>query len=107
RIVARDAPKLVAFLKSVFRATGEVHQDRPSEIEIGDSLIMISEADVRDVTTAFLYVYVDDVDATHARALKAGAEEIEEPADQPYGDRRSMAKDAWGNLWQIAKRLGK
>ncbi|MCA3871704.1 MAG: VOC family protein, partial [Burkholderia sp.] len=26
----------------------------------------------------------------------------EAPADMPYGDRRAMVKDAWGNVWQIA-----
>ncbi|HMD28278.1 MAG TPA: VOC family protein [Steroidobacteraceae bacterium] len=37
---------------------------------------------------SFLYVYVDDVDATYLRALQAGAASIEEPQDVPYGDRR-------------------
>jgi uncharacterized glyoxalase superfamily protein PhnB len=23
----------------------------------------------------------------------------------PYGDRRGMVEDAWGNVWQIATRL--
>jgi hypothetical protein len=22
--------------------------------------------------------------------------------DMPYGDRRAMVKDSWGNIWQIA-----
>jgi uncharacterized glyoxalase superfamily protein PhnB len=51
---------------------------------------------------AFLYLYVDDIDATYARALKAGGESLEEPQEMPYGDRRAMVKDPGGNIWQIA-----
>ena len=54
---------------------------------------------------AFLYVYVDDTDATYRRALEAGARSLEEPLDMLYGDRRGMVEDEWGNIWQIATRL--
>ena len=102
RIVAQDAQQLVEFLKQVFGATGEFLQERPSVITIGDSLIMISEAEIRSPMTAFLYVYVDDTDATFRRAVEAGVRTIEEPSDTPYGDRRCMVEDKWGNTWQIA-----
>jgi PhnB protein len=55
---------------------------------------------------AFLYVYVDDTDATYRGALAAGATALEEPADMPYGDRRGMVTDSWGNTWQIATHRG-
>ena len=58
----------------------------------------------RRPTTAFLYVYVSDAAATYQLALKAGAQSIEAPLDTPYGDRRAMVKDDWGNTWQIATR---
>jgi uncharacterized glyoxalase superfamily protein PhnB len=51
---------------------------------------------------AFLYLYVDDIDATYRRALDAGAMSLEEPQDTPYGDRRGMVEDPCGNIWQIA-----
>jgi PhnB protein len=102
RIVVQGAPDLIRFLRRTFNATGDVQSDRPSEIRIGDSLIMISDADVRESMPAFLYVYVDDVDAIYRRAIDAGATSVEKPLDLPYGDRRGMVKDAWGNLWQIA-----
>jgi PhnB protein len=106
RIVVHDAQKLVDFIKLVFDATGDYSSDRPAEITIGDSNIMISDAGVRNVMTAFLYVYVADADATYRRAIKAGARSIEEPLDTPYGDRRAMIEDAWGNTWQIATAKG-
>jgi PhnB protein len=57
---------------------------------------------LRDPMPAFLYVYVDDTDSTYKRAIAADARSLEEPADMPYGDRRAMVRDAWGNIWQIA-----
>ena len=102
RIVTRDAKQLIEFLKHVFGATGEYRQDRPSDVRIGDSLIMISDAGIRSPMTAFLYVYVNDTDATHQRAIEASARTLEAPFDTPYGDRRCMVEDKWGNTWQIA-----
>jgi PhnB protein len=49
-----------------------------------------------------LYVYVDDVDAAYARALKAGATSVRAPENAFYGDRTSAIKDPFGNSWAIA-----
>ncbi len=106
RIVVHEAEHLVEFLKQVFGATGEYRQARPSEVRIGDSVIMISDARPRRPMTAFLYVYVNDTDATYRRALDAGARALEAPAVTPYGDQRSMVEDKWGNTWQIATHMG-
>jgi uncharacterized glyoxalase superfamily protein PhnB len=93
----------VAFLKLVFRAHGEVRTGAPTEMWIGDSLIMVSDGGgVRQARPVFLYVYVENADEAYQRALEAGALAIEKPADMPYGDRRAMVQDPWGNIWQIA-----
>ena len=63
---------------------------------------MVSGAGLRDPMPAFLYLYVDDVDATHRRALDAGAVSLEPPEDLSYGDRRAMIEDPCGNHWQVA-----
>ncbi len=102
RLVAHDAAKLVRFLKDAFGACGEYRADMPSVITIGDSIIMVSEAEMRTATRAFLYLYVPDTDETYRRALDAGAVSVEEPAETPYGDRRAMVTDPGGNDWQIA-----
>ncbi len=106
RIVARDASALVGFVKHVFGATGDHAADAPAILKIGDSVVMVSHAGPRDAHPAFLYVYVPDADATHRRAVEAGARSLEEPSDLPYGDRRGMVEDRWGNTWQIATHLG-
>jgi PhnB protein len=102
RIVVDGAEELVAFVKRVFGATGDYLTDRPSFLTIGTSMIMINDAGVRPATPAFLYVYVDDADETYGRALAAGTTSLEEPFDTPYGDRRAMVHDRWGNTRQIA-----
>ena len=106
RIVVHEAKHLVEFLKQVFGAAGEYRQALPSEVRIGDSVIMISDAGARSRMTAFLYVYVNDTDGTYRRALDAGARALEAPSVMPYGDRRCMVEDKWGNTWQIATHMG-
>jgi len=100
--VVHDVGRLVEFLKQAFGATGDFRTDIPCQIKIGDSLVMVSGVGPRDAMPTFLYLYVDDIDATYECALKAGAESLEEPQDMPYGDRRCMVKDPAGNIWQIA-----
>lgn len=104
RLIVDGAEKLVEFVKNVFGATGQYHAHAPAELRIGDSIIMISGAGVRDSMTACLYVYVENADITWQRAIDAGAESMESPLNTPYGDRRGMVKDPWGNTWQIATR---
>jgi uncharacterized glyoxalase superfamily protein PhnB len=107
RIVVRNVEQLVAFIKRVFGARGDYQIDSPSIIRIGDSVLMVSEAGIRNPAASFLYVYVEDTDATFRRALEAGALSLEQPSDMPYGDRRGMVEDQWGNTWQIATYFGR
>jgi uncharacterized glyoxalase superfamily protein PhnB len=104
RIFTDDVRGLVAFLRSVFGATGRQSANRPAEMRIGDSIVMVSSDDVREAVPACLYVYVEDADKTYRKAISAGAKSVEKPLDTPYGDRRAIVKDAWGNTWQIATR---
>jgi uncharacterized glyoxalase superfamily protein PhnB len=103
-MVVSDAAAEVEFLRAVFDAEGEVPSDRPAEILIGDSLVLVSGSAERDAFPAFLYIYVDNADQAYGRALAAGAAILEEPLDTPYGDRRAMVRDPFGNVFQIAHR---
>ena len=102
RLVVHETAKLIKFLKQAFGAIGDLQTDIPSVMRIGDSLVMVSSVGPRAAMPAFLYLYVDDIDATYQRALEAGAVSLEEPGDMPYGDRRGMVEDPCGNVWQIA-----
>lgn len=106
RLVAENPEKLVTFLKDAFGASGEFVSATPAVMRIGDAIVMVSGVGPRAATSALLYLYVDDIDATYRRALEAGAVSLEEPWDVPYGDRRAMVKDPSGNDWQIATYLG-
>jgi uncharacterized glyoxalase superfamily protein PhnB len=105
RIVVDDVAGFVAFLRVVFGATGDIVEGRPAEIRVGDSLVMVTPVRDRELFPAFLYVYVADADESYRRAVNAGAETLEAPTTTPYGDRRAMVKDPFGNVFQIAHRL--
>ena len=103
RLITPDVAGLVGFIKAVFDAAGEALEGRPSELTVGDSVIMVSDGGgLREAASGFLYVYVDDVDAAWKRATDRGARTIEPPELQVYGDRRATVEDRWGNTWQIA-----
>ena len=52
-------------------------------------------------TTVLLHQYVEDVDAAVERAIKAGATQVREPADQFYGDRAAVIADPFGHQWSL------
>lgn len=109
-----DKPQiLIDFLKNAFLAE-EINRSLDSKtgdilnciLQIGDSCFMISQArgKHKGMKTA-LYLFVNDVEAIHKRAIKYGAKIEFEPSDMPYGDRQSGIIDPCGNFWWISKRL--
>ncbi len=103
------AQEFINFLKDVFAAQDRFKMDGPggkvmhAELNIGDSAIMVSDVMPQwPAKSNSLYVYVDDVDATYQRALKAGATSVRVPENAFYGDRTSAVKDPFGNMWGIA-----
>ena len=102
RIAVDDPEALVEFIQHVFGAVGRFHPERPTELRIGDSMVMVGSTLERTAMPAFLYVYVENADRVFQRALDLGAKSLEEPQDTPYGDRRAMVRDSWDNIWQIA-----
>jgi PhnB protein len=103
RIFTDDVAGLVRFVKTVFGAAGELQSAAPTEMTMGESIVMISDGGgAREAMPACLYVYVENADETYARAMAAGAQSIEPPADMPYRDRRATVRDSWSNIWQIA-----
>jgi PhnB protein len=75
------------------------------EVRMGDAWILITPSIERELFRAFFYVCVDDAAAAYGRALAAGAFSVELPLDRPYGDRRAMVCDPFGNVFQIAPQL--
>ncbi|HVG61759.1 MAG TPA: VOC family protein [Hyalangium sp.] len=50
-----------------------------------------------------IFVYVADVDKTHARAVAAGAKELMPPSEQFFGARTSLLLDPDGHQWMLAQ----
>jgi PhnB protein len=103
RIITDHYAEAAEFMRRVLGGTGETQHGMPTEIRIGDSIVMISDGGgARAPMPAFLYVHVPDVDAAFLRAVELGVEVQEVPTAQFYGDRRATVRDPWGNVWQIA-----
>ena len=80
-----------------------------AEVEIGDSVIMITEsgvdADHPAGVTAIMATYWRDVDAAWDRAVRAGAEVIHPLEDQFYGERGGRLRDPFGQQWMLSQRI--
>ena len=82
-----------------------------AEVMIGDSHVMLAD-EVPDQgfvgpqtlggAGVSLMLYVDEVDATFARAVAAGATSRRPVVDQFYGDRSGTLVDPFGHVWTIA-----
>jgi PhnB protein len=84
------------------------------ELELGDSVIMLSDEfpemgapSPKSVggTPVTVMVYVDDVDTVFDRAVKAGATSLRPVEDKFYGDRGGEFEDRWGHRWSIATHI--
>jgi PhnB protein len=110
----------IEFYKDVFAATERIRMGGPegkvghAELQFGDSVLMIADefpdfgnASPKTVggTPVTISLYVEDVDATHAKALSSGATEIRAPENQFYGDRTGSFEDPWGHKWHIASHI--
>ncbi|SBW22187.1 hypothetical protein FDG2_2268 [Candidatus Protofrankia californiensis] len=82
-----------------------------AELAIGDSLIMLSDEypemaamGPKSVggTPVTISVYVEDVDATYDRAVKAGAKGLRPVETQFYGDRSGQFEDPFGHHWSVS-----
>ena len=101
------------FLVRVFDAVETRVADNPGhgihrEMRIGSSMLMIGESGEPDRPSRpiALHVFVDDADATFAKAIAAGGTSIGDPEDRPYGERSGFIRDPYGNSWYIAHPLG-
>jgi len=114
-LLYEDATRAVEWLAGAFGFSERMHMANEAgavvhaEMTLGDGIFLLgapgggyqgpAKAGQRH---SQVYVYVDDVDAHCAQARTHGAEIVEEPADQPYGERRYGALDLEGHAWYFA-----
>lgn len=102
-----DAKATIEFCKKAFGAKLRMKMPGPNgklmhaEIEIGDSIIMVSDSVNEPPRVASNFLYVPSVDKTIAKALKAGAKIVMPAQDMFWGDRFGRIVDPQGNFWSI------
>jgi PhnB protein len=118
-LIVQGGVKALEFYAEVFQATERMRFPGPggtvahAEIQIGDSVVIIEDESPERGTKApppggvggspfHLFIYVEDVDAVVARAVKLGATLRRPPQDQFYGDRDGYILDPFGHGWTIA-----
>src|SRR5262249_44298832 len=105
----RGSDRMIEFLEQAFGAEEMQLERKPdgtvvhAKMRVGGSVVEMGEAhaEFRPMPTMF-YLYGDDGDAAYQRALAAGATSREEPALQPYGERRAAVRDPFDNEWYLA-----
>ena len=115
-LMVRDAARAMAFYRDAFGATEVMRFAGPdgriahAEVKIGDSHVMLADElpdqgfvgpQTLGGAGVSLMLYVNDVDATFAKALAAGATVRRPVADQFYGDRMGTLVDPYGHVWSI------
>jgi PhnB protein len=116
-LAVEDASSAIDFYKRALGAKERSIMPGPggavmhAELEIGDSLIMLSDpfpqASTKPPkelggTSVSIFLYVDDIDAVYKQAIDAGASSLMEPDDMFWGDRFGSIQDPFGHSWTIA-----
>ena len=116
-LLYEDAAAALEFLSQAFgfeetrRMTSPGGRVDHAEMRLGDGEVHLGQPQKPTSpkrlggTPVQLYVYVNDVEAHYHRAHTAGAEIVDEPTDQEYGDRRYHTHDPEGHSWYFAQRL--
>lgn len=111
-LVVSDVATLLDFTLKAFDAKVVEKMEMPDEsimhasVLIGNSHVMMGQArEGNPATQTMLYLYVEDCDSVYQKALAAGAESVQEPADQFYGDRSCGVRDSLGNQWWIGTHI--
>ena len=111
-IISRDTVQLIDYLKRAFDAeelsclVDEAGVVGHAEVRIGDSVVMMFDAKPDwPPTPGFIRLYVEDADAVHRQAVKAGGTSVTEVTHLAFGDRVGRVRDPLGNLWWIQTRI--
>jgi PhnB protein len=116
-LAVEDAAAAIDFYRRAFGAKERVRMPGPdgkvmhAELEIGDSLVMLSDpfpqastAPPKELggTSASVFLYVEDTDTLYREAVDAGGTSLMEPDDMFWGDRFASVQDPFGHTWTIA-----
>jgi len=113
----RDTAAAIAFYtqafgaKELFRLTEPSGRIGHAEMELGPSVLMLSDAFPEygidappagsSTSCASVHLHVDNADAVLDQAVSAGATVLMAPTDQFYGERSCKLRDPFGHEWLI------
>jgi uncharacterized glyoxalase superfamily protein PhnB len=116
-LICAGAADAIEFYKAAFNATEISRLPGPNgrlmhaSIRIGDSMVMLVDEmpehgalgpkSLKGSSVA-IHLYVDDVDAAAAQAVRAGAKSTMPVTDMFWGDRYGQFEDPFGHRWSIA-----
>ena len=108
-LILKGAKDFICYTENVFNATenSNVRAMRTedvimhSEIVIGGSTIMFADSteEFQPRTSGF-FIYVENADETHKKAISEGGKAVSNVEDHPYG-RSGGVEDPFGNVWWI------
>ncbi len=75
------------------------------ELQIGTSVVRVSDAIKDAPTQSGMSLYVDNADAWWQRAVDAGLDVVVPLQDMFWGDRFGAVRDSFGNTWSIATHI--
>ncbi len=105
-LLLHNALDFLDFMQDLFNAEIKEKHTRGddlghAELKIGNATLMLGGATGEwQPLNASLFVYVEDADASYAKALELGCTSIMELSNQEYG-RTCGIKDTYGNTWWI------
>ncbi|MCX6953795.1 MAG: VOC family protein [Verrucomicrobia bacterium] len=116
-LVCAGAAEAIAFYVRAFGATEVSRVPGPdgkvinASIRIGDSMLMLNDEfpemgvvgpKAGQGSPVTIHLFVPDVDAAFARAVKAGAKVKMPVTDMFWGDRYGQLEDPFGHSWSMA-----
>jgi PhnB protein len=122
-LIVHDGAAAIEFYREVFGAEELFRMQDPdgtrighAELRLGPITIMLAdeypELGIRSPmafggTGVTLHLHVDEVDTLAARAIRAGATMVREPADYDHGERQCRVRDPFGHEWLLGHPIGK
>jgi PhnB protein len=117
-IAIKNAAEAIEFYKKAFgaqeirRMKFEDGKIMHASLKIGDSVLFLADECPEKGwsksplalggTPVSLHLYVENVDESYSRAIKAGATEKMPVTDMFWGDRYGQLTDPYGHVWSIA-----
>ena len=119
-LIVDGAGAAIEFYGKVLGTTERMRMPGPdgkvghAELQLGDSVIMLAD-EFPDMgaqspksiggTPVTLSVYVENVDDVFARAIEAGATELQGLENKFYGDRSGQFEDPFGHRWNVSSHV--